>query len=383
MNPLLKFFLLLLLVITPISLTANAATSATVPTEREWIVNLVDTLGYADGLSDHPQDEDYLALLDGNRLYRFEAENVIDPADLAAINNFDAYGCFSGEAWVCGLATPTRIHLHFQLPHSGDYRFVVSTRVPGHRLQWGGRQFSIDDRETSFHRVDLGTVSLHGGAQTIILDLPPNGSIDYLELSAPPLPRIAPIEGWNPESPLTLDVAAQTTLRALNLEALLPPTSYTLAVEAEEEPALKTLITDQQHLGAPSGKGWVRTGPTEREIVLNFTVAEPAVYRLTLRGAANKELSGQLNRHDGWSATFPTYLAERAIGSWYLSPGRNSVSIRLPSRGGVDVLTLQQRRSASDDYLALAGLSREGGRALTDEANRLITLLARLKTTTP
>lgn len=364
-----------------LALTAVPVAAATTPpslTQRDWMVSLVDTLGYAAGLPDEPQDADYVKLLDGERSYRFEAEALYDPADLVALNNFSTFGAFSGEGWVSALASPTRMRMHFLLPQAGVFRFYAAVRLPGHTLNLDDKTWHIDANHQKFQRVDLGVVTLKAGSKEFTVDLPANGSIDYVEFIAEPLPRIVPLSAWNPDAPLTRDDLAVTVARALGLEALLPLEGETRYVEAEAAPDTQRLATDQRHLGEPHGGMWLRAGAVSTEITLPFPLSEGAAYDLALTAAAEKPLTGRLDARHAWEAIFPTYLREQSIGTWFLAAGEHTLTLHLAPRSGIDLLTLRKRRSSGPDYCLLVGLPPDGA-AGPDEANRLLTLLARLR----
>lgn len=356
------------------------AAAATPPslTQRDWMISLVDTLDYAAGLPDEPQDADYLKLLDGERSFRFEAEALYDPADLVARNNFSTFGTFSGEGWISALAAPTRMHMHFLLPHAGVYRFYAAVRLAGHTLNLDDKTWHIDANHPKFQRVDLGIVTLKAGSKELTVDLPANGSIDYVEFIADPLPRIVPLSAWNPDAPLTRDDLAVTVARALGLEALLPLEGETRYVEAETAPGTGELATAQRHLGEPHGGMWLRAGATATDVTLSFTLTESAAYDLALTAAAEKPLAGRLDARHAWEAIFPTYLREQSIGTWFLAAGEHTLTLHLAPRSGIDLLTLRKQRSTGPDYCLLVGLPPDGA-AGPGEANRLLSLLARLR----
>lgn len=358
-------------------LPAPTVASALPLTQRDWMTNLVDTLGYSFGLPDTPQDSDYSNLLAGGRSFRFEAETYRHPDDLVAINNFSSFGEFSGPGWVSAISAPTRVRMNFLLPHAGTYRLFAAVRLPGHTLTLEGQTWEIKDNFPKFQRVDLGEITLTAGMKELAIAMPANGSIDYIELIAPPLTEIMPLNGWDPNAPLTYGDISITTIRALNLQNLLPLHAEKILIEAEESSTDKTLTTDQRHLGEPHGGFWLRSGAGGGEITLPFTIDSAAVYTFNLIAEGSKTLSGKLDSRVPWQADFPSFLKEHTIGTWYLSPGRHELKIVLPPRGGVDLLTLLKRRSTEADYRILAGLPASDS-VKEDDVNRLLSLLSRL-----
>lgn len=346
-------------------------------TQRDLMTNLVDSLDYSFGLPDTPQDDDYIQLLTGKRSFRFEAETYRHPDDLVAINSFSSFGKFSGPGWVSATSAPTKLRMNFLLPHAGTYRFFTAVRLPGHTLMLEGLSWQINENYPNFQRVDLGEITLDAGMKELTIAMPANGSIDYIELLAPPLVPIMPLNNWEPDAPLTSADLAVTVLRALDLQRHLPLSGEKTLIEAEEISTDQSFRTDQRHLGEPHGGFWLRSGAGGGVITLPFRVESTAVYTLNLIAAGANSLFGTLDERESWQADFPPYLQERSIGTWFLSPGPHELKIELPPRGGVDLLTLLMRRSTAADYRILAGLPATDSIAAND-VNRLLTLLSRL-----
>jgi hypothetical protein len=346
-------------------------------TQRDLMTNLVDTLGYSFGLPDSPQDSDYRQLLAGGRSFRFEAETYRHSDDLVAINSFSSFGEFSGPGWVSAISSPTKMRMNFLLPHAGTYRLFTAVRLPGHTLMLEGQSWQINENHPNFQRIDLGEITLTAGMKELTIAMPANGSIDYIELLAPPLAAIMPLNDWEPDAPLTHADLAVTALRALDLQSLLPLAGESLRIEAEESSADQAFRTDQRHLGEPQSGFWLRSGAGGGVITLPFHVETTAVYTLNLIAAGAKSLAGTLDEREPWRADFPPYLQERSIGTWFLPAGQHQLKIELPPRGGVDLLTLLQRRATAADYRILAGLPADASVA-TNDVNRLLTLLSRL-----
>lgn len=375
----LVIYCLLLLLSVPCRFV-SAAEQVAPPVERDWLINLVDTLNLSFGLPEEPQDDDYQRLLDGLHHYRFEAEETRSANDLIGINAFTVYGAYSGSGWASGMATPTRLHMEFLLPRSGTYLMTASLRL-------GGQHFLIADQplaaptfnDQMFHKVSLGQVVLTAGPQTLAIELPPNSGIDYVDFDAIATAKIAPRDGWQPERPLTLDTLAVTAARLLAIEPLLPLDGSSLTFEAEELATLPPeFLSDQQHLGAPRGGRWIRAGAQALPITLNFTPPNAAVYDLVLRAAVDGRLTARLNNSRIVSAQFPIYLAEKRLGAFHLDSLPQQLSLELQPRTGIDTLTLRRHHSAPADYQRLVGLPTGNEQPASPTINRLLALLARL-----
>lgn len=356
--------------------TSPAAEERSIPTQRDWMISLVDAMGLSFGLPDEPEDDDYRRILEGERHYRIEAERAKQPTDMVSVKEYTTFGSFSGEGWVSGIATPTVAHLRFLLPLSGSYRISAALRLAGHELRIGEHSFSANG-ENRFVEVSLGEVELTAGEHEVTIHLPPNGAVDYIELDAPSLLPITPISGWEPDLPLSRDDLAVTAARLMNLEPLLPASGEAVTVEAETAAEFEgAAVTDIRHLGQPSGGRWIRAGAGPAHIRLSFTPPAPGVYGLLLRGAAGSPLTATLNGTLPLAETFPTYLQTLPMGTFYLEARENMLELRLPPRGGVDSLVLEGRRSAGSDYRRLVGLTAEENPPSFKELDSLLALLA-------
>jgi len=354
-----------------------AGADPTAPTQRDWMINLVDGMGWSFGLPDQPQDADYQRILDGERLLRIEAETAKQPTDVVSVKEYTTFGPFSGPGWVSGIATPTSANLRFLLPWGGTYEVTAGLRLAGHRISIDGTTFTADGEET-FTTVRLGAIELAAGEHEALAELPANGSIDFIELSAAPLPPIRPLAGWQPDRPLSLDDMAVTAIRALGLEPLLPVSAEITRFEAETSGHPEAgEVTDVRHLGEPSGGRWVRAGAGGSELRVDFTTDATAAFLLSLRGAAGPPVEGALDDRQRFIVAFPPYLETVDIGTYFLEQGAHSLSLRLPPRAGIDLLLLQRRESAGSDYRRLVGLPPSNAQPPSPEQiDQLLSLLA-------
>lgn len=349
------------------------------PTQGEWMRNLVDALGLSFGLPAVPTDQDYLNILGGNRHLRFEAEDVHQPTDMVSVNKFLNFGPYSGKGWVNGISLPTEAHLRFLLPLAGRYRLSTSVRLAGHQFRIDNVTLVNTESGDKFHTVHLGVLDLPAGETEVVVSLPPNGSIDYLELDAEPFPVIAPLTGWQPESPLTSEALAVTVNKALALEALLPPTGSTLTVEAENAGhSSGATVTDIRHLGAPSNGQWLRAGNAPTTVTVEFTPSDAGVYEIVARGLAEGPVLTVIDGAMRHPCRFLPYLSECTIGSFDLKAAPVLIEFQLPARAGIDAIFLHGRSSRGDDYRRLVGLN---AMAPSDPAimNRLLSLVALLQ----
>lgn len=346
-------------------------------TQKSWMVSLVDACGWSFGLPDNPRTGDYLAILSGTRLLRIEAEEAKQQLDSVSVKSFRNYGQFSGSGWVSGIAAPTKVHLNFLLPLAGTYRLTANLRLAGFRFHIGDKVLTADGAQM-FGRVPLGAVELMSGPLEVVVDIPPNASIDYLELEGEHARRIAPSQGWQADAPLTAGVIARTAVQVVGLENLLPLSDETILVEAEVIGNTdRAKIIDARHLGAPSGGKWLRMGAGTARVELPLTIEREGLYQVSMRAAANRPVKVTVNGRVEQMVDFPAYLDSRVVGTFRFNAGNNRLSVELPPRSGIDLVTIQRRSDADRDYRQLAGLA-DDDLPLIDAANGMLKVLAAL-----
>lgn len=344
--------------------------------QRDWMVGLVEGLGWSFGLPDEPDDDDYLRILSGGRTFRYEAEALCHPDDLVSVKSYRAYGYCSGEGWLSGISRPTTANLQILVPLSGTFELTMRLRRAGHRVQVGEQFFPVDAGEM-FENVTLGELSLSAGLHDVTLLLPPDGAVDYLELTAPQITAISPPGGWHPDAPLRFVDLAVTVSQLLGLEEWLLPSGEELVYQAEATKLVGgAVITDIRHLGEPDGGAWVRSGNLSGRLNWPLEV-KPGVYRLLVRGMGEQplrlEIPGKLQR----SVPFKPYLVDVDLGFFHFDETQR-LSVDLPPRSGVDSLRLVEYRAQPDDFLRLTGLADEDGPVGGPQLDALLTLLATL-----
>ncbi|MCK4507321.1 MAG: hypothetical protein KAU27_02195 [Desulfuromonadales bacterium] len=312
-------------------------------TQRDWMVTLVDTVGWSYGLPDEPQDPDYINILTGNRELRFEAEDVYSKdEDNVSIMSFRNFGAFGGSGWLHGTRKPTAVHLRVSLPISGEYKVHAQIRQAGHQFSVDGTVIEVDAK-AEFTLVSIGTFQMQSGAQEIIVTLPPGGSIDYITLKAPNLAAITPADGWQPDETLTWGVIQTTLLQLLDLAELFPSNPTPLVFEAEELAQDEIKVVNIPHLGHPSGGKWLRTGPLPAKAKFPIKLAESGFYDLSLRVMGNP-VAISVGGHQDINLEAKAYLDDYTFKSLFLFAGDSNITLTLPPGGGVDKLVLTGRQ---------------------------------------
>jgi len=370
---LLRLTLFFISVLCLISYTPAAAADGEL-LQRDWMVGIVEGLGWSFGLPDEPDDEDYVRILSGGRTFRYEAEALCHPDDLVSVKSYRAYGYCSGDGWLSGISRPTTAHLQILVPLPGTFEITMRLRRPGHRIQIADQFYPADAGEM-FENVVIGEITLPAGLHDVTLLLPPDGAVDYLELSASQLPEIKPPGGWLPDAPLRRSDLAITAAQMLSLEEWLVPSGEIVTFQAEDaQLARGAVVTSIRHLGEPDGGSWVRAGNQAGRITTSLEL-EPGVYRLSVRGMGERPLHFEIPYKLNEEVVFKPYLVDVKLGVFHLSESQR-LRIELPPRSGVDSIHLERFQASAEDFLRLTGVSDEDGPVDGKTLNRVLKLLA-------
>jgi len=324
-------------------------------TQRDWMITLVDTVGWSFGLPDEPQDPDYINILTGNREFRFEAEDVYaQDEDNVSLMSFRNFGAFGGRGWLQGTREPTPVHLRFTLPIGGEYRIQAHLRQAGHQFAVAGAVKTVD-ATAEFTLVTVGSFQLQAGDQEVVVTLPAGGSIDYITLKAPNLAAITPAGGWQPDEALTWQVIQTTLLQLLDLAELFPSDPVPLVFEAEALAQSAVQVVSIPHLGRASGGEWLRAGPLPAKVKFPIKLTKSGFYDLSLRVMGNP-IEIAVGDHLETSLEAKPYLDDYTFKALFLFAGVNNIVLNIPPGGGVDQLTLTARQIDTAMLDTLLGL---------------------------
>jgi len=326
--------------------------------QEEFAADLVTALGWEAGLPEKPRDKDYLAILSGKRVFRFEAEDVYDVKnDNVSVRNYSLYGSFTGRGWVSGVAVPTIAHFKVFIPLEGSYNLIGAAKGDGQKWQAGGKEFTVSTGGKLSEAV-AGAIPLKAGVQELNVVIPPDGGVDYFVLEGLPLPPVEPVGGWHMQNVLKMGELAEITAALLDLEKQLPddPTDSTKTLSAADvtqlPPTVKT--TTIGYLGKFIAKQWVRADYRGAQLEIPFSVENSAVYGLKIR-LLGKELTAEL---DGRKIIRPAkpYLDWVDLGYFRLERGTHKLLVELTTNGGIDVVQLTGKKSSPAEYMAVCGM---------------------------
>jgi hypothetical protein len=324
----------------------------------EFAASLVMAMGWEAGLPRDPKTYDYLAILNGNRTFRFEAEETYNiKSDNVVERDYPLFGQFTGRSWVSGIATPTSVHLRIFIPIDGEYSLRASSKGDGQNWMLGGRIFKVSTG-SKFKEVLVGSAFLKAGVQEIIVEMPPLGGVDYIKLFAQRYAPIEPFGGWRIDSTLKIGDLAEISAALLDLDKDLPTDSSAVIRSLSIDDVLslpetvKTTTVD--YYGKPLSNRWGRSDYNGARLEFPFVIDAPGVYGVKFRAMGSfvtLELDG-----DKFTKPAKPYLDWIDMGFIRMAAGKHSFVLELPPNGGFDQLTLERKKSALRDYMELTGL---------------------------
>jgi hypothetical protein len=354
---------------------------ASAVSQGEFAARLIKAFQWDKGLPDKPKESDYLAILDGRRLFRFEAEDHYNKKrDNVSVRTYPMFGPFSGSGWVSGISTPTMVHLSVFIPLEGEYTLTVVAKGDDQLWTVNGQTMTVNSGPAFGDKV-AGKVRLPAGAQEITVQLPPEGAVDRITLSASPLKTVAPLGGWRFKEPMTLGDVAKIAVTLLNLEESLPADSTAkpvtiAAFESSDIPKSASLSAVKYH-GKFSAKQWVRAGYEKITLGIPVAIDQEAVYGISVR-FYGKKLSALVDdlpvTRDG-----KQQFTLLDLGLYNLAAGNHKLTLELAPGNGVDIIQLERKKSTPADFMVLAGVKGEAGAPVepADVDALLATLVAR------
>ena len=359
-------FVALILALLAAPASAAAVKTPETPTQQVFAKQLIESLGWGEGLPEKPQDKDFLTILSGKRSFKFEAEDSYDlKNDAVSIRNYPLFGAFSGNGWVHGTTSRTAVHFKVFIPVEGKYLFKVTAKGDDQLWSIAGKAFKLDSG-TAFKESALGEVNLTAGVIEFNAVIPPSGAIDSFSFTAPDLRPIEPVNGWNFSALLTSEAVNEIAAALLNLENRLPEdkTFQKIIIEAAAATPLppEAILTDNPVYGKTLAAKWVRLPQKEATLSLPFKAEQSGVYSLKVRTLGEKLAAGFDNftvRHQG-----KPYLDWVDIGAFKLEKGTHDIKVHLPAAGGIDVMEVGRKLSSANDYAALTKLDLPRNRGL-------------------
>ncbi len=340
-------------------------------TQKDFASQLLQQFSWSNGLPGEPADRDYLLILGGKRIFRYEAENAYNElTDRVTLRDFPLFGAFTGKGWLMGVSDSTTATFTVLLPIAGDYE--LKGIIKGNGFVWNidNKDYRVDSNSGNFRETDIAKIPLPAGAVTIKLTIPPDGAIDSFSLTAPDYTPIQPFNGWRFKEKLTAVRLAEIVVALTNRYAELPSGAHDtlprmIAVSEKIASHPTATPTKVSYLGPFYSSEWIRADYRGATLQIPLTVAEAGYYGITVN-LLGELITGIIN-DTPFKIIAKPYLSKVAIGLFRLESGENSLSITLPPTGGIDSIELNKKSMTPDDFLRLAGVAGPANRLIGSE----------------
>lgn len=345
-------------------------------TEKDLARLIVTQFGWGEGLPVEPGDRDFLVILGGRRTFRFEAENSYDSkSDKVTVSDRNNFGPFTGKGWLLGSKEKTNATFAVNIPLGGEYTLKAVVKGDGFVWNLGDKEYQAGSNSGGFKEVVIGTMSIKPGTTVMKVALPPKGGIDSISFAAPDYLPVQPIIGWRFREPLKAGQLAEVGMSLMNLYGQLPKqkqdiTKSVAAVDVAipNQDIEKTRIS---YLGPFSSQGWLRAQFRGAVIQMPVKMNETGYYGLRAR-VMGQRIEGDVNGIN-FSVAGKNYLDMTELGVFRLESGENMLTIKLPSKGGLDMVEFTLRSKSAGDFMKLSGLSGSPDRLIgADEAQMYI-----------
>jgi hypothetical protein len=351
--------------------------------QGEFAKRLIKALQLGAGLPAVPVDDDFKAVLGGNRVFRFEAEDYFNSKkDSVSVRSYPLYGPFSGKGWISGIATTTAVHFKLMLPREGEYTVAVASKGDGQKWSISGKEFTVNAGE-NLRLLEAGSLNLPAGEHEISVQLPPEGAIDYLLFTAPSLRPIEPTAGWHFNEPIRKLDIADMIIDLLDLtksyarDSKVPPLVIAAAGTSPVPPSL-TSESGQIFGKFFSGK-WLRSSTIAATLEIPIVIEQEGVFGVKMNYLGERYTAVL----DGFeiSGTAKPYFTFIDLGVFRLAKGKHTLRVNLLPYHGIDLVQVDRLQATPTDTMKIAGLTGDPASYLTPaEADAIISsITARYK----
>jgi hypothetical protein len=250
------------------------------------------------------------------------------------------------------------------VPRPGDYRFRVRlSAAPGSTASAEITPIGETRPERTFTLtppastgwIDAGVAHLDAGAYTASLVLPAGASLEYVEVAPPCVNSIEPVGGWKSVSVLQADELAVTTLKAIDLEAELPPADMPIELLGSDfQLAMPSAISIAASLDGPR----LRAGPRGLQAVVFVDLPEPGLYTVSalgVQGGGQSWLADACRKAvlcDSQATAGAQPPEWRDVLTSAFSSGRHVFAVTLGDGAVIERVRVTRKKDGAADYVA-------------------------------
>lgn len=321
-------------------------------THAEWARMMMRSLGFEDSLQKvENADEIFMALAWKDQ------KNLVGSAykrgtGVTNRGNFVDTGADPGEvAFDLPVIRSGDYNVRLHLRGAPDKPFQVEIRKDGQTDAVG--IFRPTGSGEEYVSVDLGWIRLQPGNHTISVSLPPDSSLESIQVSPPCLGSIEPDGGWRGPALTTDEDLAKTMLQALEMEYELPPADEPIEVRAGKF----DILAPDSRMGEGGGESDDFTLTSRFDglhAIVYVDIPQAGLYAVSAfsaTGDGQSWIADSCRRADVCPTPDATPKWRTLLTSEF-NAGRHSFAVLLTNGATVGRIRLQRLKTAPEDYVA-------------------------------
>lgn len=321
-------------------------------THSEWARMMMRSLGFDESLPAMDSADDIFRALAWKDQRNLMASEYKRGTAVTRRGDFVDTGSEIGEvAFDLAVVRSGDYNVRLRLRGDPDKPFQVELRKDGQVDAVGTYRPTGSGAE--YVSVDLGWIKMEPGNHTLSVSLPPDSSIESIQVSPPCLSPIEPIGGWRAPALTTDEDLAVTMLQALELESELPPADEPIEARAGGFDILapESRMTE----GGNEADDFQLTATFEGlHAIIYVEVPVAGLYSvsaLTTTGDGQTWIADSCRRSDV-CPTADVAPKWRTLLTSEFNVGRHSFAVLLTNGASVAKIRLQRLKTAPEDYVA-------------------------------
>ena len=320
-------------------------------THSEWSRMMMRSLGFDDSLPAMENADDIFGALAWKDQRNLVASEYKRGTGVTKRGDSVDTGTEIGEvAFDLGIVRSGDYNVRLRLRGAPDQPFQVELRKDGQVDAVGTYRPTGSGAE--YVSVDLGWIKMEPGNHTVSVSLPPDSSLESVQVSPPCLSPIEPIDGWRASALTTDEDLAVTMLQALERESELAPADEPIEARAGGF----DILAPQSRMGEGGEADDFQLTATFEGLHAIVYVDVPvaglySVSAFTTTGDGQTWIADSCRRSDVCPTADGTPKWRTLLTSEF-NVGRHSFAVLLSNGASVGKIRLQRLKTAPEDYVA-------------------------------
>ena len=319
-------------------------------THAEWARMMMRGLGFEDKLQNVDSAEDVFIALSWKDQKNLVASEYKRGTGVTKRGDFVDTGTETGEAaYDLSVVRSGDYNVRLRVRGAPDQPFKVEIRKDGQSDAVAA--FLPTGSGAEFASVDLGWIKLLPGNHTISVILPPDASLESLQVSPPCLNPVEPLGGWRAAGLTTEEDLAKTMLQALEKESELPPADEPIELRAGK---FEILAPDSRMSEAADETESLSARFDGLHAIVYADIPQAGLYSVSAfsaTGDGQTWIADSCRSADVCSSADPTPKWRNLLTSEF-NEGRHSFAVLLTNGASVGRIRLQRLKTAPEDYVA-------------------------------